>query len=78
MTKQSKKKMGYKQYEKLLSEAYQKLDLLAHKAHELQTYFIAYIEYKGDGVMFNDWLNVRIKEELDKAKEKEEKVNEKV
>ena len=75
---ENKKKLGYKQYEKLLSEAYQKLDLLARKVHELQVYFIAYVEYKGDNVLFNEWMNVKIKEELAKAKEKEGKVNEKV
>ena len=74
-----KKKIGYKQYERLLAEAHQKLDILAQKFHELQTYFIAYVEYKGDNLLFNEWMNVRIEEMKAELKEKEgEKVIEKV
>ena len=74
-----KKKIGYKQYERLLAEAHQKLDILAQKLHELQTYFIAYVEYKGDNLLFNEWMNVRIEEMKAELKEKEgEKVIEKV
>ena len=62
MSKQNKKKLSYKQYERLLAQAHQKLDLLAQKHQELQTYFIAYVEYQGQNVIFNDWMNVRIKE----------------
>ena len=54
MSKQNKKKMGYNQYERLLSLAHQKLEILAEKFHELQTYFIAYVEYRGDNLEFND------------------------
>ena len=35
-----KKKIGYKQYERLLTDAHQKIEFLANKFHELQTYFI--------------------------------------
>ena len=65
----SKKKLGYSQYESLLSEAHKKI-------HELQTYFIAYIEYRGDNIQFNQWLNKRIQEVKDQSKK--EKVHEKV
>ena len=62
MSKQKSKKLGYKQYEKLLSEAHQKLEFLAQRHHELQTYFIAYVEFKGDNIIFNEWMNKKIKE----------------
>ena len=62
MSKQKTKKLGYKQYEGLLSEAHQKLEYLAKMHHELQTYFIAYVEFKGDNIVFNAWMNERIKE----------------
>ena len=81
MSKQNKKKVGYKQYEHLLSLAHQKIELLAEKFHELQTYFIAYVEYRGHNVEFNDWMNKRIKTlqaEVNEAKEKEEHANEEV
>ena len=84
MSKQNKKKLSYKQYEGLLAQAHQKLDLLAQKHQELQTYFIAYVEYQGQNVLFNDWMNVRIKEmeaevqEQKEMKKKEEYLNEKV
>ena len=71
MSKQPKKKLGYKQYETLLAQAHQKLDLLAQKHHELQTYFIAYVEYKGENILFNDWMNVKIKEMKDELQENE-------
>ena len=65
MSKQKPKKLGYKQYEKLLSEAHQKLEFIAQRHHELQTYFIAYVEFKGDNIVFNDWMNKKIKEMKD-------------
>ena len=81
MSKQNKKKMGYKQYEHLLSLAHQKIELLAEKFHELQTYFIAYVEYRGDNIEFNEWMNVRIKEmeaEIGEKNKKKELANEEV
>ena len=81
MSKQNRKKIGYKQYESLLAQSHQKLDLLAQKFHELQTYFIAYVEYRGDNIEFNTWMNKRIKEmqtELEKANDKKEHFDEKV
>ena len=81
MSKQNKKKMGYNQYERLLSLAHQKLEILAEKFHELQTYFIAYVEYRGDNLEFNDWMNKRIKEmetEVQKVKEEKEHADEEV
>ena len=81
MSKQNKKKVGYKQYERLLALAHQKLEVLAEKFHELQTYFIAYVEYRGDNIEFNEWMNVRIKEmkaEVEEKEKKEEPANEKV
>ena len=81
MSKQKIKKLGYKQYEGLLSEAHQKLEILAKRYQELQTYFIAYVEYRGDNIEFNDWMNKRIKEmetEVQKVKEEKEHADEKV
>ena len=81
MSKQNKQKVGYKQYERLLALAHQKLELLAEKFQELQTYFIAYVEYRGDNIEFNEWMNVRIKEmeaEVGEKREKEEHANEEV
>ena len=77
MTKQNKKKMGYKQYEKLLALAHQKAEILAERSKELQTYFMAYIEYRGDSIEFNDWITKRITQEQEEA-EKLTKVHEKV
>ena len=57
----NKKKLGYSQYEDLLLKAHQKIELLAQKMHELQNYFIAYIDYKKDKHSFNDWMNAQIK-----------------
>ena len=81
MSKQNKKKVGYKQYERLLALAHQKLEILAQKYQELQTYFISYVEFRGDNVEFNGWMNKRIKEgeaEIQKAREEKERVDEKV
>ena len=78
MNKQNKKKVGYKQYERLLALAHQKLELLAEKYQELQTYFIAYVEYRGDNIEFNDWMNKRIEEAKAEAHEKKEHANEEV
>ena len=62
MSKQKTKKLGYKQYEELLSQAHQKLEFLAARHQELQSYFIAYVEFKGDNIVFNEWMNKKIKE----------------
>ena len=78
MSKQNKKKVGYKQYERLLALAHQKLELLAEKYQELQTYFIAYVEYRGDNIEFNDWMNKRIEEAKAEVQEKKEYADEKV
>ena len=69
MSKQKTKKLGYKQYEGLLSQAHQKLEYLAKIHHELQSYFIAYVEFKGDNITFNGWMNKRIKEMEDELRE---------
>jgi hypothetical protein len=80
-----KKKLGYSQYEKLLANAHQKADFLADKFQELQTYFIGYVEFHGENVEFNDWMEKRIKEleaqmetNTDPNIEKEAQVDEKV
>ena len=81
MSKQNKKKVGYKQYEQLLALAHQKLEILAQKYQELQTYFIGYVEYRGDNIEFNDWINKYIKQreaEVQKTKETKEHANEEV
>ena len=82
MSGTNKKKMGYKQFEKLLALAHQKSEFLAEKIQELQSYFIAYIEYRGDNIEFNTWMNKRVEEIKIKAqnneKKEEEHVHEKV
>tara|TARA_Y100000310_G_scaffold149546_1_gene148895 strand:- start:697 stop:939 length:243 start_codon:yes stop_codon:yes gene_type:complete len=80
MSKQGKKKIGYKKFEELLSQAHQKIHFLADKFQELQTYFISYVEYRGDNIKFNEWMNIRIKELQSEAEaqKKDEQVNEKV
>ena len=72
MSKQKTKKLGYKQYEELLSQAHQKLEFLGQKHHELQTYFIAYVEFKGDNITFNGWMNKRIKEMENELRENDQ------
>ena len=62
MSKQKTKKLGYKQYENLLSKAHQRIEFLAQRHQELQSYFIAYVEFKGDNIIFNEWMNKKIKE----------------
>ena len=81
MTKQNKKKMGYKQYERLLALAHQKLEVLAGKYQELQTYFISYVEFNDHNIKFNSWMNERIKEaksEIQEVPKKKEHANEEV
>lgn len=73
--KKTRKKLGYKEYEGLLADAHKKLDILAQRYHELQTYFIAYVEYNGHNVKFNDWMNVKIKE-MQNELQKNEQPNE--
>ena len=75
MSKQKTKKLGYKQYEELLSQAHQKLEFIAQRHHELQSYFIAYVEFKGDNIVFNEWMNQRIKE-MESELRKNDKPNE--
>ena len=58
----NKKKLGYSQYENLLANAHQKLDFLANKFQELQTYLIGYVEFHGENVEFHAWMETRIKE----------------
>ena len=79
MSKQSKnkKKLGYNQYEKLLVLAHKKADILAERCKELQTYFMAYVEYRGDSLEFNEWITKRIRQEQEEA-EKPSEVHEKV
>ena len=77
MSSVNKKKMGYKQYEKLLALSHQKEDILAQRLQALQSYITSYVEYRKDDVKFNDWITQRIIEEQKKTSQKEE-VNEKV
>ena len=83
----NKKKLGYSQYEDLLANAHQKLDFLAEKFQELQTYFIGYVEFHGENVEFNSWMEARIKEmeaqiqakkDIEQESNKEDLVNEEV
>ena len=83
----NKKKLGYSQYENLLANAHQKLDFLAEKFQELQTYFIGYVEFHGENVEFNSWMEARINEmeakmqakrDMEQESSKEDLVNEEV
>ena len=78
MTKTKNKKIGYKEYERLLALAHQKTDILAQRLQALQSYITSYVEYRNDNIKFNDWINQRIVEEQNKVGQKEEQVNEKV
>ena len=78
MSKENKKKMGYKQYEKLLALAHQKSEILAERYKELQTYFMGYIEFNGHNIEFNNWMNEHLKKDLNKHQNTEEQVNEEV
>ena len=83
----NKKKLGYSQYEDLLANAHQKADFLAEKFQELQTYFIGYVEFHGENVEFNSWMETRIKEmeaqiqakkDMEQESNKEDLINEEV
>ena len=83
----NKKKLGYSQYEDLLANAHQKLDFLAEKFQELQTYFVGYVEFNGENVEFNSWMEARINEmeakmqakrDMEQESSKEDLVNEEV
>ena len=73
MSKQKTKKLGYTQYEKLLAQAHQKSDFLAQRYQELHSYILAYVEYRGDNITFNDWMSKRM-EEVQKENQANEKV----
>ena len=72
MSKQKTKKLGYKQYENLLSKAHQRIEFLAQRHQELQSYFIGYVEFKGDNITFNGWMNERIKEMENELRENDQ------
>tara|TARA_Y100000310_G_scaffold106430_1_gene104934 strand:+ start:405 stop:656 length:252 start_codon:yes stop_codon:yes gene_type:complete len=80
----NKKKLGYRQYEELLSDAHYKLELLAQKYSELQAYFIGYVEFGGHSLEFNDWMKNRLEElkkeyqENEQSKKEGSLVNEEV
>ena len=76
-TNKNTTKIGYKQFEKLLSLAHQKSEILAQRIQALQSYLIAYVDYNQDNDKFNDFVNKRIIEEQ-KELEKKEKANEEV
>ena len=78
MTKQSKKKMGYKQYEQLLSLAHQKSEILAQNLQALQSYITGYVEYQSNTDEYNIWINQRIIEEQEKLEKEKEQTSEKV
>ena len=83
----NKKKLGYSQYEDLLADAHRKLDFLAERFQELQTYFIGYVEFHGENVEFNSWMEQHIKDakaqmqakkDMEQEYNKEDLVNEEV
>jgi len=71
----NKKKLGYKQFEALLAEAHKKLNILAQEIYELLTYFIGYIEFKGDNLEYNEWLKKKFQEARNEL-QKNDKVDE--
>ena len=71
----NKKKLGYKQFEALLAEAHKKLNILAQEIYELRTYFIGYIEFKGDNLEYNEWLKKKFQEARNEL-QKNDKVDE--
>ena len=73
MSKQKTKKLGYTQYEKLLAQAHQKSDFLAQRYQELQSYILAYVEYRGDKITFDKWMSKRM-EQLQKKEHVHEEV----
>ena len=76
MSGTNKKKMGYKQYEKLLALSHQKADILAQRLQALQSYITSYVEFRKDNTEFNDWITQNIIKEQEKVKQ--EQVNEEV
>ena len=73
---QKKKKLGYSEYEDLLADAHRKLDFLAEKFQEFQTYFVGYIEFHEENVEFHDWMEQRINEARDTHQEPAEEESE--
>ena len=71
----SKKKLGYSQYEKVLSDHNYKLEILAQRYSELQTYFIGFLEFTGKNIEFHGWMNKRL-EEIQNELQKDEQPNE--
>ena len=54
---------------------------LAERCKELQTYFMAYVEYRGDNIQFNNWIDEKAKKmqaEAHKNRQEKEQINEKV
>ena len=78
MSGTNKKKMGYKQYEKLLALSHQKADILAQRLQALQSYIVSYIEYRNDNAKFNDWITKQVIKEQEKVQQEKDQVNEKV
>ena len=76
MTKK-KKKLGYSQYENLLANAHQKIDFLMERFQEIQTYFVGYVEFHGENIEFNNWMEKRLEEAQEKLN-KENLVDEEV
>ena len=76
MTKTKNKKIGYKEYERLLALAHQKTDILAQRLQALQSYITSYVEFRKDNTKFNDWITQNIIKEQEKVKQ--EQVNEEV
>ena len=71
----NKKKLGYKQFETLLADAHKKLNILVQEVHELRTYFIGYVEFKGDNIEYNEWLKKKFQEARNEL-QKNDKSNE--
>ena len=60
----------------LILKAYQ-IDFLMERFQEIQTYFIGYVEFHGENIEFNNWMEKRFKEAQEKLN-KEDLVNEEV
>ena len=69
----NKKKLGYSQYEAVLSDHNYKLEILAQRYSELQSYFLGFLEFTGKSLEFHEWMKARIEEMKKEVEENETK-----
>ena len=56
------KRATRKELEDVIAGIIQELTLVRNELKALGNYFAMYVEYKGDNIHFNGWMNKRIKE----------------